>query len=549
MLSSASNRQPLLRFSATALSIVTAAACSQDVVSPGILTLTPDALTASASVSSTIRRAMTIHTENQGAGLLHWVATVKHASQWLSIQEDTGTAGIDSVLVWADPTGLAPGVYRDTVVVRADLGKVAQVPIAFVIMPIVATNLRFTEQPSNAAAGSGMVPVQVTALDALGNVVTSFARGVSVTIVPDTGGASVGGTATASAVAGVATFSNLGIQNAGCYRLIASSADLRPDTSSTFCITPGPASALSFKVPPAVSTFSCGTGLTVAPFAVRVVDAFDNTVVSDTRQVQVALGSNPGSGTLSGTTTVAAVAGVATFADLTIDRAATGYTLVATATGLTGATSAPFSVPLDACWDHLVFTVQPTTTTAGDPITPPVQVSAMDGFGNTDKNFVGPVAVSIGANPSGGMLSGALTRAAVAGVASFSDLSIHNAGSGYTLIAGSVGLAATSSTAFNISPGAAARLVCAVQPSNPAPGTSIMIVVTAQDAYGNTATTFAGNVTATIGAPPGGSLSGTVTVTAVAGVAVFSDLAITAGSGYTLIVSSPGLIGATCGPF
>jgi hypothetical protein len=49
-------------------------------------------------------------------------------------------------------------------------------------------------------------------------------------------------------------------------------------------------------------------------------------------------------GTLSGTKTVAAVAGVAIFATLGIDQAGTGYTLVATATGLTAATSAAFDI-------------------------------------------------------------------------------------------------------------------------------------------------------------------------------------------------------------
>ena len=41
----------------------------------------------------------------------------------------------------------------------------------------------------------------------------------------------------------------------------------------------------------------------------------------------MAIGTNPGGGTLSGTTTVAAVAGVATFSNLSINKAGTGYTL------------------------------------------------------------------------------------------------------------------------------------------------------------------------------------------------------------------------------
>jgi len=49
-------------------------------------------------------------------------------------------------------------------------------------------------------------------------------------------------------------------------------------------------------------------------------------------------------GTLSGTKTVAAVSGVATFGDLSVDPLGIGYTLLASATGLTGAESSGFTV-------------------------------------------------------------------------------------------------------------------------------------------------------------------------------------------------------------
>jgi hypothetical protein len=87
---------------------------------------------------------------------------------------------------------------------------------------------------------------------------------------------------------------------------------------------------------------------TITP-AVRVtaVDALGNAVPSFTGSVTVAIGQNGGllmPGTLSGTTTVAAVNGVATFSDLSIDQPGNGYTLQVTASGLTGAGSAPFNI-------------------------------------------------------------------------------------------------------------------------------------------------------------------------------------------------------------
>jgi hypothetical protein len=396
---------------------------------------------------------MTIHPINVGKGDLRWAAFVKHASPWISIPVDSGTAGVDSILVWADPSGLAPGVYLDTVVVEAIAGTgTLAVPVYFRITQPVATQLRFLQQPSTTTAGGAVVPTQVGAFDALGNVVTSFNGAINLSIVPDTGGASVGGTTTVAAVAGVATFSNWGIHTAGCYKLIVSSTGLQPDTSTTFCITPGPATALAFKVSPAVAAVSCGEGLALAALQVAVVDAFGNVVVSDSRQVDVALGSNPGGGTLSGTTSMAAVAGVATFLDLTIDRAVYGYTLVATAAGLTSVTSAPFGAPLDACWYHLVFWVQPTNTAVGAPITPPIVVCALDAADNIDTQFTGVVTITIAANPGGGTLGGTASALAVAGCATFPNLSIDKAGSGYTLAALSATTPGAVSTAFTIGP-------------------------------------------------------------------------------------------------
>jgi hypothetical protein len=45
--------------------------------------------------------------------------------------------------------------------------------------------------------------------------------------------------------------------------------------------------------------------------------------------VTISIASNPAGGTLSGSTTVAPARGVATFGDLSIERASGGYTLAA----------------------------------------------------------------------------------------------------------------------------------------------------------------------------------------------------------------------------
>src|SRR5213076_161266 len=135
-----------------------------------------------------------------------------------------------------------------------------------------------------------------------------------------------------------------------------------------------------------------------------------NTATGFTGNVTVAIGTNPGSGTLAGTATVAATAGVASFANLSINKVGTGYTL--TATGAGSATSAAFNITAGTA-TQLVFSVQPSSETAGASITPAVQVTAQDAQGNTATGFTGNVTVAIGTNPSSGTLSGTKTVAAV----------------------------------------------------------------------------------------------------------------------------------------
>src|SRR5207245_1268371 len=172
---------------------------------------------------------------------------------------------------------------------------------------------------------------------------------------------------------------------------------------------------------------------------VTAQDGLGNTVTTFTGTVTVAIGNNPGGGTLSGTATVAAVGGVATLANLSINKVGTGYTLTAAATGLATGSSTGFNVTPGLA-TQVVFTAQPSNTVAGATITPAVQVTARDAQGNTATGFLGTVTVAIGANPGGGTLAGTAAVAAVAGVATFATLSINRTGTGYTLTASASGL-------------------------------------------------------------------------------------------------------------
>ena len=80
---------------------------------------------------------------------------------------------------------------------------------------------------------------------------------------------------------------------------------------------------------------------------VTALDAAGTPATSYNGAVTIAIGNNGGllmPGTLSGTTTVTAVNGVATFSDLSIDQMGNGYTLKVAASGFTGAESKPFNI-------------------------------------------------------------------------------------------------------------------------------------------------------------------------------------------------------------
>jgi hypothetical protein len=412
-----------------------------------------------------------------------------------------------------------------------------------------ATKLVFTVEPTNTGAGDSITPaIQVAAQDNYGNTDTSYSTDVSIAIDTNPGGGTLSGTTTVTPSSGVATFSNLSIDKVGVgYTLQATSGSLTAATSAAFNIT---ASQLVFTVEPT----NTGAGDSITPaIQVAAQDNYGNTDTTYGTDISIAIDTNPGGGTLSGTTTVTPSSGVATFSNLSIDKAGTGYTLQATSGSLSPGTSASFNITAQSA-TQLVFTVEPTNTVAGNTITPAIEVAAQDNYGNTDTSYGTDISIAIDNNPGGGTLSGTTTVTPSSGVATFSDLSIDNAGNGYTLQATSGSLTAATSASFNITLLTATKLVFTVEPSNTVEGNTITpaIKVEAQDDVGTTDPNYTTDIViAILNNPPGdGVLSGTTTVSPSAGVATFSDLSIDkAGDGYTLQATSGSLTAATSAAF
>jgi hypothetical protein len=486
------------------------------------------------------------------------------ASVTVAITSGTGTPGATLSGTTSVAAGAGIAVLSDVSIDRAGTGYTltataaglaAATSAAFEVTVGAPNKLAFRGQPGATAAGSIMSPpVQVAVQDGLGNPDTTFAGTVTLAITSGTGtvGATLSGTRTATAAKGVATFDDLSIDKAGSgYTFTAAASGLGGASSATFSITPGAVARLAFTVQPGTTP----AGATLMP-AVRVTaqDALGNTATGFTGSVTVALATGTGAAgaTLSGNAMVAAVGGVALFSDLRIDKAGSGYALTAVAPGLAAATSAGFDIAVGAP-AKLAFSVQPGAATAGTALTPAVQVTVQDAFGNAVTGATTLVTMAIGANPGGGTLAGAASKSAVNGVASFFDLSIDRAGTAYTLTAAASGLASATSAAFDVTASSTSRLVFSVQPPTTAAGGTLTpaVQVAIQDASGNVVTGATTLVSVAIGTNPGGAtLAGTTQRSAVNGVASFTDLSLEkVGTGYTLTATASGVTGATSAGF
>jgi len=121
-------------------------------------------------------------------------------------------------------------------------------------------------------------------------------------------------------------------------------ADSPPSTWLATVLALNPPLHLAFTVQPSTTL----PLMAIQPAVqVKALDAGGNPVTSFNGSVTIAIGHNGGTvlpGTLSGTTTVTAVNGVATFSNLSIDQLGNGYTLVVSGANVFGAESAPFNI-------------------------------------------------------------------------------------------------------------------------------------------------------------------------------------------------------------
>jgi alpha-tubulin suppressor-like RCC1 family protein len=305
----------------------------------------------------------------------------------------------------------------------------------------------------------------------------------------------------------------------------------------------GPPAKLSYAVQPGTAKGNepLGSGVKIV-----VQDVLGDTVPNATTSVTVAItaGSGTAGATLGGTHTRTPVGGVLDFSDLKIDKAGTGYTLTASATGLSDIVSDPFNIE-PGTRVKLGFGVQPTDVTAGYPMAAAVELWVEDQAGNVVPTAMDQVTLTItpGTGTPGAILQGGGTNAALNGVATF-GVRVDKAGTGFTLTATSSALVSAVSVPFTVTAGPPFKVGFLTQPNDVTAGDTItpLIKVAIEDQLGNTVTTATNDVTVFYTAGiSGATLRGTLTRPAVLGVATFDDLSLDKVGSYSLAASSASL--------
>ncbi|MGO4692122.1 hypothetical protein [Glaciibacter sp. 2TAF33] len=324
-------------------------------------------------------------------------------------------------------------------------------------------------------------------------------------------------------------------------------------------VTVATASKLVFTSAP--TTTAAGTALSVA---VAVQSSTGVTVPTAGVPVTVALGANPGNGTLSGVKTATTDAsGVATFTGLRLDKVGVGYTLLAAGTGLVGATSPAFAVTAGAAATMAFTTSAVSGSASATASLGPLTVQVLDAFGNATVAPAGGISLSFASTSTGVAVfsptpQGAAAPVGIAAGASSATFFYGDTKAGPVQITVSSALPAISQAA-TITAAAASKLLITQQPTTTRQGMVIRSVTAIiVDAFGNPTASTAAVSIAILNNPSlqgRATLSGTTTRTAVDGLVSFDDLFIVGNgnqvvrSGYTLQATSPDLTPATSAAF
>jgi streptogramin lyase len=370
------------------------------------------------------------------------------------------TAGSDGNLWFTEPGGI--GIFSlasDTVIAQVSLPTSGGTQVPSAITAGSGNTIWFTESvPGTHTAAVGVISTTTHALAAEFNAPTNSSP-AGITEGPDgnmwftESGAGAIGMVNVNSLTdptqdtlGASTAIPIGVVSHPDPQGIISG----PDNSLWFAdssgaigeVTPGTPNRFMAAAPIA-ATAGIGFGLTVAvgASASDLDAAFDGSVTATLfNQADVAVG----------TQTMTAHGGVVNFTGLTLDAAASGYSIAISSTA-SGApapiTTNTFTVVPAAPTQVIVTSAPPTTINAAEPFG--LTVKLEDQFGNLATNFSGAVTASLVSIPPGGSTLGGNTSVIVSptdgnpGFATFTGLSLNNAGNYILKIAAGSGATTT----------------------------------------------------------------------------------------------------------
>ncbi len=285
-------------------------------------------------------------------------------------------------------------------------------------------------------------------------------------------------------------------------------------------------------------TATSGSAVATAP-SVKATDANNNPVSG----LSVTFAIASGGGSVSGGSATTDASGIATVGSWTLGTTAGANSLTVSASGYASTTVNATGLVGVASTTTSSVSASPTSLTANGSATSTITVRLKDANGNN--LTTGGASVTF-ATPSAGSIGGATDNNDGTYTATYT------AGS----IAGSVtiqpklgGTNLTNTATISLTVGSATQLYLSTNASGAASGTafSTQPVVQIRDAGNNVVTGSTASVTMSVNA--NGTTLGTATVTAVNGVATFTDVGIsgTAGTSYTLTFASSGLTSTTQG--
>jgi cell division septation protein DedD len=188
------------------------------------------------------------------------------------------------------------------------------------------------------------------------------------------------------------------------------------------------------------------------------------------------------SGTISPTSTTAFASGVWT-GQVTLSQAGTGISISTTGSGKSGTSNTLTVNPV--ALDHFVFNAISSPQTAGKAFS--ITITAKASNANTVTSYTGTNTLSVSAGTISPTTTGAFSSGVWTGM-----VTVTGAGSGVTITA-TDGTHSVTSNLFTMNPGVVTHLVVSTGTSQVA-DIAFSLMVTAEDAYGNTATGYAGTV-------------------------------------------------------